>query len=124
MGVEDDPGYDNVTDETRAFEQEDEQVFRGAGRGPTPEEDEAADDLLVLLLDSARLVGDVVVAGIVLDTHRSCLSSGAPARHKYPASRPRTKGSSGARRRGDDHRGALVAGDSVPGHGAADPADG
>ena len=43
MVVEDDPGDANVTDETRAFEQEDEQVFRGAGRGPTPEEDEAAE---------------------------------------------------------------------------------
>jgi hypothetical protein len=43
MGVEDDPGYDKVTDATRAFEQEDEQVFPGAGRGPTAAEVAAAE---------------------------------------------------------------------------------
>lgn len=43
MGMEDDPGYDKVTDATRTFEQEDEQVFRGAGRGPTPQEEAAAE---------------------------------------------------------------------------------
>jgi len=43
MGLENDPGYDRVTDLTRKFELEDEQVFRGAGRGPTPEEAEAAE---------------------------------------------------------------------------------
>jgi hypothetical protein len=43
MGVEDDPGYDKVTDATRSFEQRDEQVFSGAGRGPTAEEAAAAE---------------------------------------------------------------------------------
>ena len=38
MGSRDDPGYENVTDETRAFERVDEQVTAGGGRGPTPEE--------------------------------------------------------------------------------------
>jgi hypothetical protein len=42
MGRADDPGYERVTDLTRKFELEDEQVFSGAGRGPTPEEAEAA----------------------------------------------------------------------------------
>jgi hypothetical protein len=43
MGSKDDPGYDKVTDETRLFEQEDEQVFAGAGRGPTRREAAAAE---------------------------------------------------------------------------------
>lgn len=43
MGHADDPGYDKVTDITRRFEEEDEQVFPGAGRGPTPREEAAAD---------------------------------------------------------------------------------
>jgi hypothetical protein len=43
MGRESDPGYDRVTDLTRRFELEDEQVFSGAGRGPTPEENQAAE---------------------------------------------------------------------------------
>ena len=30
------PGTDKVTSATRAFELEDAQMFRGAGRGPTP----------------------------------------------------------------------------------------
>lgn len=42
MGMQDDPGYDKVTDATRTFELEDEQVFAGAGRGPTPDEERAA----------------------------------------------------------------------------------
>jgi len=43
MKLEDDPGYKRVTDLTRKFELEDEQVFAGAGRGPTPDETEAAE---------------------------------------------------------------------------------
>lgn len=43
MGAENDPGHDKVTDATRIFEQQDEQVFRGAGRGPTPAEEAAAE---------------------------------------------------------------------------------
>ena len=43
MGVTKDPGYDRVTERTRAFARIDEQVFRGAGRGPTPAESEAAE---------------------------------------------------------------------------------
>lgn len=37
------PGTELVTAATRAFETEDAQVFRGAGRGPTPEEEAAAE---------------------------------------------------------------------------------
>ena len=43
MGMHDDPGYDKVTDLTRTFELEDEQVFAGAGRGPTADEAAAAE---------------------------------------------------------------------------------
>jgi hypothetical protein len=43
MGLENDPGYDRVTDLTRRFELQDQQVFAGAGRGPTPAEREAAE---------------------------------------------------------------------------------
>jgi hypothetical protein len=44
MGSEQDPGYKKVTDETRAFEQEqDEHATTDAGRGPTPAEEEAAE---------------------------------------------------------------------------------
>jgi hypothetical protein len=43
VGTRDDPGYDRVTDLTRQFELEDEQVFSGAGRGPTPAEKQAAE---------------------------------------------------------------------------------
>jgi hypothetical protein len=42
MGVDEDPGYDKVTPETRLFEQQDQQVFSGAGRGPTADEAAAA----------------------------------------------------------------------------------
>lgn len=38
-----DPGDSLVSAATRAFELEDEQVFSGAGRGPTPAEVAAAD---------------------------------------------------------------------------------
>ena len=37
------PGTEKVTSATRAFEAEDAQVFRGAGRGPTPAEEAAAE---------------------------------------------------------------------------------
>lgn len=40
---EDDPGDRWVTEATRRFELEDEQVFAGAGRGPTPAEEAAAE---------------------------------------------------------------------------------
>lgn len=43
MGSIDDPGYDKVSDLTREFELVDEQVFAGAGRGPTPAEEAAAE---------------------------------------------------------------------------------
>ena len=39
-----DPGYDRVTDATRAFERIDEHVTAGAGRGPTPDEEAAVED--------------------------------------------------------------------------------
>lgn len=42
-GVERDPSDCKVSSATRAFEVEDEQVFAGAGRGPTPVEAEAAE---------------------------------------------------------------------------------
>ena len=37
------PGADKVTERTRVFEIEDARVFRGAGRGPTPDEEAAAE---------------------------------------------------------------------------------
>lgn len=37
------PGAEKVATATRAFELEDAQVFRGAGRGPTPDEEAAAE---------------------------------------------------------------------------------
>jgi hypothetical protein len=37
------PGADRVSDTTRIFEVEDARVFRGAGRGPTPVEELAAE---------------------------------------------------------------------------------
>jgi hypothetical protein len=37
------PGTEHVTSATRAFEVEDAQMFRGAGRGPTPDEEAAAE---------------------------------------------------------------------------------
>jgi hypothetical protein len=43
MVHDDDPGNRWVTDRTRQFELEDEQVFSGAGRGPTPAEEAAAE---------------------------------------------------------------------------------
>lgn len=43
MGSKDDPGYDRVTDRTKAFARVDEQVPPGAGRGPTPDEEAAAE---------------------------------------------------------------------------------
>jgi hypothetical protein len=48
MGREDDPGYEKVTDQTRRFEEEDEQVFPGAGRGPTAKEEAAAERAAVI----------------------------------------------------------------------------
>ena len=43
MDPRDDPGYDKVSDRTREFERIDGQVVAGAGRGPTPAEEAAAD---------------------------------------------------------------------------------
>lgn len=37
------PGADKVNEATRMFQIRDACVFRGAGRGPTPEEEAAAD---------------------------------------------------------------------------------
>jgi hypothetical protein len=37
------PGDDKVAEETRVFEIEDARMFRGAGRGPTPDEEAAAE---------------------------------------------------------------------------------
>jgi hypothetical protein len=43
MGPPSDPGDDEVSDLTRQFEQADQQVVAGAGRGPTPAEEAAAE---------------------------------------------------------------------------------
>lgn len=43
MVQEDDPGRRWVTDLTRRFELKDGQVASGAGRGPTPDEEAAAE---------------------------------------------------------------------------------
>jgi len=40
--VDGEPASERVTAATREFELEDEQVFAGAGRGPTPNEERAA----------------------------------------------------------------------------------
>ena len=46
------PGADRVTPSTRRFEIEDARMFRGAGRGPTPDEEAAAElDVLFLATD-------------------------------------------------------------------------
>jgi hypothetical protein len=37
------PGADKVAERTRVFEIEDARMFRGAGRGPTPDEEAAAE---------------------------------------------------------------------------------
>jgi hypothetical protein len=37
------PGAEKVSEKTRVFEIEDACVFRGAGRGPTPDEEAAAE---------------------------------------------------------------------------------
>jgi hypothetical protein len=37
------PGSDKVSQATRVFEIEDARMFRGAGRGPTPDEEAAAE---------------------------------------------------------------------------------
>lgn len=37
------PGADKVAETTRVFEIEDARMFRGAGRGPTPDEEAAAE---------------------------------------------------------------------------------
>jgi hypothetical protein len=37
------PGADKVSERTRVFEIEDARMFKGAGRGPTPDEEAAAD---------------------------------------------------------------------------------
>lgn len=39
------PGMDKVSAATRIFEIEDAQMFRGAGRGPTPQEEAVADGI-------------------------------------------------------------------------------
>ena len=46
------PGAERVTSATRQFELEDEQVFAGAGRGPTPNEEFAAARAAALLTTS------------------------------------------------------------------------
>jgi hypothetical protein len=43
VAYDDDPGSRWVTAATRRFELRDEQVFAGAGRGPTPAEEAAAE---------------------------------------------------------------------------------
>jgi hypothetical protein len=43
MASSEDPGYDRVSDRTREFALIDQQVVAGAGRGPTPAEEAAAE---------------------------------------------------------------------------------
>ena len=50
--IEGEPGADRVTSTTQLFELEDEQVFAGAGRGPTPSEELAAARAVSLLTSS------------------------------------------------------------------------
>ena len=62
------PGTDKVSAATRRFEMEDAQVFRGAGRGPTPDEEAAAER-----------AGDRV-AQPVADAYKEMLARGAGQR--------------------------------------------
>jgi hypothetical protein len=63
MGREDDPGYEKVTDQTRMFEEEDEQVFSGAGRGPTPAEAAAAERAAAVSDDTRSAYKEMVDRG-------------------------------------------------------------
>jgi hypothetical protein len=63
MGSEQDPGYELVTDRTREFEVEDEQVFTGAGRGPTPAEEAAAERAGAVPERSRQAYKDMIYRG-------------------------------------------------------------
>jgi hypothetical protein len=64
MGSEQDPGYEKVTDETRAFEQEqDERATTAAGRGPTPGEEEAAEQADPVSDETREAYQDMVERG-------------------------------------------------------------
>ena len=59
------PGADKVTPATRTFEVEDARMFRGAGRGPTPAEESAAER------------AGTVAASTVVDAYRDMTFRGA-----------------------------------------------
>jgi hypothetical protein len=65
MGSEQDPGFSKVTDETRKFEQEeDERATTEAGRGPTPGEEEAAERAEPVTDDTREAYQDMVDKGV------------------------------------------------------------
>jgi hypothetical protein len=67
-----DPSDDRVSPRTRAFELEDEQVFAGAGRRPTPDE-------------AAQAELNEPVAASVVDSYREKLERGS---HQQGEGRP------------------------------------
>ncbi|MCU1380616.1 MAG: hypothetical protein JWN29_3599 [Acidimicrobiales bacterium] len=58
-----DPGADKVAERTRIFEIEDACVFRGAGRGPTPDEEAAAERWGPLSPSTARAYSEMLGRG-------------------------------------------------------------
>ena len=85
MGAQDDPGHDRVTDLTRKFEMEDEQVFSGAGRGPTHEEKEAAERHAAVTETTRQAYKEMVYRGARASSGRD----GSPAEQSGQASRAR-----------------------------------
>ena len=57
------PGTEKVTSATRTFEVEDAQVFRGAGRGPTPDEEAAAERAGRVASSTAEAYKDMIYRG-------------------------------------------------------------
>jgi hypothetical protein len=63
MGQHDEPGRGLVTDITRRFELEDQQVFPGAGRGPTAAEAAAAERAGPVSERTRRAYRDMILRG-------------------------------------------------------------
>jgi hypothetical protein len=57
------PGADKVAERTRVIEIEDARVFRGAGRGPTPEEEAAAERWGTFAPSTARAYQEMLHRG-------------------------------------------------------------
>jgi hypothetical protein len=63
MGHDEEPGHHLVTDITRRFELEDQQVFPGAGRGPTAAEAAAAERARPVTERNRRAYRNMVLHG-------------------------------------------------------------